>query len=36
VANFAANTVTPIAPAINTPGKPIKVGKGPWTLAITP
>jgi YVTN family beta-propeller protein len=30
------DTVTPIATATNTPGKPIKVGKGPWAIAITP
>jgi len=36
VASFASGTVTPIATATNTPGKPIKVGKGAWAIAITP
>ena len=29
-------TVTPIATATSQPGEPIKVGKGAWTIAITP
>jgi len=35
VACYAAGTVTPIAIATNTPGRPIHVGKGAFTLAIT-
>jgi DNA-binding beta-propeller fold protein YncE len=30
------HTVTPINTATNTPGKPIKVGSGPFDIAITP
>jgi YVTN family beta-propeller protein len=36
VANPDAGTVTPITTATNTPGKPIKVGKGPFALVIAP
>jgi YVTN family beta-propeller protein len=36
VANFLANTVTPINTATNMPGKAIKVGAGPSAIAITP
>jgi YVTN family beta-propeller protein len=36
VANFLANTVTPINTATNMPGKAIKVGAAPSTIAITP
>ena len=28
--------MTPIATATNTPGKPIKVGSGPFRIAVTP
>ncbi|HLQ55418.1 MAG TPA: hypothetical protein VK162_14255 [Streptosporangiaceae bacterium] len=31
-----AGTVTPIATATDTPGKPIKVGRIPSAIAITP
>jgi len=33
---FAYGTVTPIAIATMTPGKPIKVGKDPFAIAPTP
>jgi YVTN family beta-propeller protein len=36
VANVGTDTVTPIAMATNTPGEPIKVGKEPFAIAITP
>jgi len=36
VASQSAGTVTPIFTATNTAGKPIKVGKDPFDLAITP
>ena len=36
VSNGRGDTVTPIATATNTPGKPIKMGKRPRTIAITP
>ena len=36
VVSFTAGTVTPIATATNTPGKPIKVGKRPFALVIAP
>jgi YVTN family beta-propeller protein len=36
VTNSLSNTVTPIAAVSNTPGKPIKVGKRPSAIAITP
>ena len=35
-ASQSAGTVTPIFTATNTAGKPIKVGKDPFDLAITP
>jgi len=36
VASPSAGTVTPISTATNKAGKPIKVGKDPFDLAITP
>ena len=36
VLNNGSGTVTPIATATNTPGKPITVGPHPWAIAITP
>jgi YVTN family beta-propeller protein len=36
VSNGGGGTVTPIATATNTPGPPIKVGAGPYAVAITP
>lgn len=36
VANLNSATVTPITTATNTPGRPIKVGKGSWAIALTP
>jgi RNA polymerase sigma-70 factor (sigma-E family) len=36
VASSTVGTVTPITTATNTPGKPIKAGKDPFALVITP
>ena len=36
VADWRADTVTPITTATGTPGKPIKVGKEPFALVIAP
>ena len=36
VANQAGNTVTPIRAASNTAGRPIRVGRGPALIAISP
>lgn len=35
VANQDAGTVTPITTTTNRAGKPIKVGKGPYSIVIT-
>ena len=34
--SYSSGTVTPINTTTNTAGRAIKVGKGPYTLAITP
>jgi YVTN family beta-propeller protein len=34
--NGSGDTVTPITLATNTPGTPITVGGGPWSIAVTP
>lgn len=36
VANYSSGTVTPIDLATNTPGTPVRVGKNPVSIAITP
>ena len=36
VANDGSNTVTPIRTATNTAGMPIRVGRSPYGIAITP
>jgi YVTN family beta-propeller protein len=36
VVNYGSNTVTPITTATNIAGQPIKVGKAPYGIVITP
>jgi DNA-binding beta-propeller fold protein YncE len=36
VSNFNSNTVTPIDLASRTPGRAIRVGDGPWSIAVSP
>jgi len=36
VDNINSGMVTPIATATSAPGQPVKVGKAPYAIAITP